>query len=920
MTVIRELGATLDERLVDEVAGALRAGELVVLPTETVYGLCARGDDPRAVERVRLAKGRDQRPFAYLAPDLASVEAAGALLPLPARRLARRYWPGPLTLVLDGKGGGPPVGWRVPGHAFVRLVLQRIGVPVVATSANRSGEPDAITCAEALAGVGEHVRLAVDGGRAALGAPSTVVRAAPGRPLEVLREGFLSGEEVERTALRRVVFVCTGNTCRSPMAMGLMRRALASRLGVADDELPAHGWVVESAGVAAPNGGPPALHAVEALRRRGIDITRHRTRAATPEALERATWIVALARGHKEALEDELPARERGKLLLLDPDGIPDPIGGPPDLYEATADVIAERVEALAERWLDEDQEPPPPHPAPGPSAPRDPVPTPTPTRGPDPVSRDIAGLFPPPDRIPPEHDLKHWEGGARWLVGGEVRTWSGPTFPVPSVYCEPEGDGRLSRRVIGHTAALDASAAREALDAAVRAWDFGHGAWPRTPLEERIARVRAWVEAVLPRREEVAKLLMWEVGKTWPDALKEFDRTIEGIDATVHALRALHQGAGALRVEGGVVAGVRRAPLGVALCMGPFNYPLNETLTTAIPALLMGNTVVIKLPKLGILCNLPLLEAFAEHFPPGVVNVVHGDGATLVGPMMQSGKVDVLAFIGSAHVAGIVEKQHPMPWRLTTILGLEAKNPALILEDADLERAVPELVAGALSYNGQRCTALKLIHVHRSRMDELLERLSAAIEALPAGMPWERRVKLTPLAELDKASWLAGLVEDAERNGARVVNPSGGASAGTFYFPSLVAPVPREAKLHQVEQFGPLVPVAPWDDLDQVLRELAESPFGQQVSVFGESPARLGPCVDALANLVCRINLNRQCQRGPDSLPFTGRKNSAEGVLSTTDALTAFSLPTVVASGDDPSGRALFSALEKSSTFLRRS
>ena len=912
MTVTRELRTVSEAALAEEVAEVLRAGGLVVLPTETVYGLCARGDDPAALERLREAKGRDQRPFAFLAPDLQAVQAAGAELPLPALRLARRYWPGPLTLVLDQQGGGTR-GWRVPGHGFVRAVLQRTGVPVVATSANRSGQPDAVTCAEALAAVGGATALAVDGGRSPLGAPSTVVRVGGGRPLEVLREGFLSGEEVERTALRRVVFVCTGNTCRSPMAMGLARRALARRLGVADADLPAHGWVVESAGVAAAPGAPAAVNAVAALARREIDISRHRSRPADPALLERASWIVALSPGHLGPLEDRLPPDQLDKLRLLDPDGVPDPIGGSASLYEETASHIERRLPALVEEWMAEDRAPAP---NPGPAAP---AASAVPARG-APASggrRDLAALFPLPEAIPPEHDLRHWEGGDQYLVAGQVRRWGGESYPVLAVHCDRGPDGGLVRREIGRSAALTGEVALEALEAATRAWDHGHGQWPRMAPAERIACVRAWCQAVAPRREEVARLLMWEIGKTWPDALKEFDRTIEGIDATIHAYQQELGGGGGLLVEGGVVAAVRRAPLGVVLCMGPFNYPVNETLATVIPALLAGNVVVIKLPKLGILCNLPLLEAFAAHFPPGVVNVLHGDGAALVTPLMHSGKIDVLAFIGSAKVAGIIEKQHPAPWRLATVLGLEAKNPALVLPDADLEQAVPQLVQGALSYNGQRCTAIKLIHVHRSRAEELIERLSAAIEALPCGMPWEKGVKLTPLPELDKARWLSELVQDAQVHGARVVNPSGGAHAGTFFFPALMWPVPAQARLHQVEQFGPLVPVAPYEQVEDVLREMAESPFGQQAALFGRDPAQLAPVVDAMANLVCRINLNRQCQRGPDSLPFTGRKSSAEGVLSTLDALRAFSVPNVVAAGDDAAGRDLFQAVRERSTFL---
>ena len=153
------------------------------------------------------------------------------------------------------------------------------------------------------------------------------------------------------------------------------------------------------------------------------------------------------------------------------------------------------------------------------------------------------------------------------------------------------------------------------------------------------------------------------------------------------------------LRVEvtQGVIGQIRRGPLGVVLCMGPFNYPLNETFTTLIPALIMGNAVIFKPPRLGVLLHHPLLEAFRDAFPTGVVNTVYGDGAKVIGPLMQSGKIDVLAFIGSSRVADLLRQQHPRPHRLRCVLGLEAKNAGLILPDADLDLTVKECLTGNL-------------------------------------------------------------------------------------------------------------------------------------------------------------------------------------------------------------------------------
>jgi glyceraldehyde-3-phosphate dehydrogenase (NADP+) len=276
------------------------------------------------------------------------------------------------------------------------------------------------------------------------------------------------------------------------------------------------------------------------------------------------------------------------------------------------------------------------------------------------------------------------------------------------------------------------------ALDAAVRAYDHGRGLWPTMPVAGRIGHMQEFAWAMKEQRDAVVKVLMWEIGKSLADSRKEFDRTLDYIGATIDALKELDRGSSRFVIEQGIIGQIRRAPLGVALSMGPYNYPLNETFTTLIPALIMGNTVVVKPPRHGVLLFHPLLQAFRDAFPPGVVNTLYGAGRTVTPPLMASGKVDTLAFIGTSHAADTLQKAHPRPHRLRVSLGLEAKNPAIILPDADLEQAVDECIAGSLSFNGQRCTALKIIFVHEIIAERFLKLFAAAIGRLKCGMPWE--------------------------------------------------------------------------------------------------------------------------------------------------------------------------------------
>ena len=513
-------------------------------------------------------------------------------------------------------------------------------------------------------------------------------------------------------------------------------------------------------------------------------------------------------------------------------------------------------------------------------------------------MSERVAGLFPARADVPASADFAPggtYAEGTAYLVNGEIRRWSGPSENMLSAVCIRE-DGRVAPRALGPAARLDKAAALDALASARSAWDQGRGAWPTMRVAGRAEALSQFAARMRAVREQTVRLLMWEIGKSRADSEKEFDRTVQYITDTVEALKETDRAGARFSTNSGVLAHIRRSPLGVVLCMGPFNYPLNETFTTLIPALAMGNTLVVKLPHYGALCQAPLLSCFAESFPPGVVNVINGRGSAVASPLMETGDLAALAFIGSSRVANGLRRLHPHPNRLRSILGLDAKNPGIVLADADLDLAVSECLTGALSFNGQRCTALKLLFVHRSIADRFVRALADAVDSLPFGMPWEAGVRLTPLPDLEKVKRMASLVEDAAGKGARVVNRHGGLSNGTFYFPSVVYPVSPAMELYHVEQFGPVIPVAVFDDPREVFDYVVSSNYGQQASLFGRDAALLGPFIDALANQVCRINLNAQCQRGPDVYPFTGRKDSAEATLSVSDALRCFSIRSMVA------------------------
>lgn len=516
-----------------------------------------------------------------------------------------------------------------------------------------------------------------------------------------------------------------------------------------------------------------------------------------------------------------------------------------------------------------------------------------------------LSSCFPALSEIPAEHRLAPVHQRT-YLVDGELKKWTGPVKIVVSPVCVNDGFGNLRAVDIGSYPYCSAEQSEQALSAAVAAYDRGRGAWPTMSVSERIGCVEKFMTQMIARRSDVVKLLMWEIGKSISDSGKEFDRTVDYIRATIVALKNIDNDNSRFVVADDTIGQIRRTPLGVVLSMGPYNYPLNETFATLIPALIMGNTILLKPPKYGVLLFEPLLEAFRSAFPRGVINTVYGDGADVIPFLLESGHVNVLTLIGSSKIADHLKKLHPKANRLRAILGLDAKNAAIVLPDADIKLAVRECLLGSLAFNGQRCTALKMIIVHRDVADRFLREFSEEVSKLKCGMPWVKDVQVTPLPEVNKTGMMNDLVQDAVSKGAQVVNQDGGASCETLFFPAVVYPVKEGMRLHREEQFGPIVPVMPFDDIEAALDYVVTSEYGQQVSIFSSDPAIIAKLVDPLVNQVCRVNINCQCQRGPDAFPFSGRKDSAEGTLSVVDALRSFSIRSMIATKNSKTSQSL--------------
>lgn len=373
ITEILTIGDGADrDVMTSRAAKVLEDGGLVAFPTETVYGLGARADLPESVARLRRAKDReDGKPFTLHVASVAdALQYTDDLSPL-ARRLMRKAWPGPLTLVVDVREPAstpalrelPPetvdalyldstIGLRCPHDDWATGLLGKVPGPVVAASANRAGTAPPRSGEEARKALeGVDVDLLVSGDSTRYAGASTIVRVR-GYELEFLRTGVLDQRIVEKLATLHLLFVCTGNTCRSPMAEGLAKHRLAQSVGCRVDQLPAHRILVHSAGTAGGFGGV-SEGSVKAMKKRGIDIAKHRSSQLTQEEINRADKIFVMTESHRQAVLSMAPDAEKRTSLILQDEDVPDPVGGPDQEYEQCA-IQIER--GLADRMKELEQ------------------------------------------------------------------------------------------------------------------------------------------------------------------------------------------------------------------------------------------------------------------------------------------------------------------------------------------------------------------------------------------------------------------------------------------------------------------------------------------------------------------------------------------------------------------------------------
>ncbi|CTJ34763.1 glyceraldehyde-3-phosphate dehydrogenase, NADP-dependent [Streptococcus pneumoniae] len=429
-----------------------------------------------------------------------------------------------------------------------------------------------------------------------------------------------------------------------------------------------------------------------------------------------------------------------------------------------------------------------------------------------------------------------------------------------------------INQEELGTVPAMTQTEADEAMQAARAALPT----WRALSAVERAAYLHK-TAAILERdKEEIGTILAKEVAKGIKAAIGEVVRTADLIRyAAEEGLRITGQameGGGFEAASKNKLAVVRREPVGIVLAIAPFNYPVNLSASKIAPALIAGNVVMFKPPTQGSISGLLLAKAFEEAgIPAGVFNTITGRGSEIGDYIIEHKEVNFINFTGSTPIG---ERIGRLAGMRPIMLELGGKDAALVLEDADLEHAAKQIVAGAFSYSGQRCTAIKRVIVLESVADKLATLLQEEVSKLTVGDPFDN-ADITPVIDNASADFIWGLIEDAQEKEAQALTPI--KREGNLLWPVLFDQVTKDMKVAWEEPFGPVLPIIRVASVEEAIAFANESEFGLQSSVFTNDFKKAFAIAEKLE--VGTVHINNKTQRGPDNFPFLGVKGSGAGV-----------------------------------------
>ncbi len=430
----------------------------------------------------------------------------------------------------------------------------------------------------------------------------------------------------------------------------------------------------------------------------------------------------------------------------------------------------------------------------------------------------------------------------------------------------------------------------KDEVDIVVRSSGNACEKWKTTTIEERAEILYRAANILLEQIDEISRLLVVEIAKDRKSARSEVERTADFIKFTADTAKNLSgesiPGDSFPGFKSNKVSIVKREPLGVVLAISPFNYPINLAASKIAPGLMAGNSIILKPATQGSLSGLTLARVFeAAGVPAGVLNTITGKGSE-IGDYITSHKgINFINFTGSTEVGKRISKITCM---VPLLMELGGKDAAIVLEDADLDLAANNIVAGGYSYSGQRCTAVKRILVVNTVADRLVEKIKTKISFLKVGNPLEEQVDIVPLINTKAADFVMELIEDAKEKGAVLL--AGGTREGNLIQPTLFDYVNTNMRLAWEEPFGPVLPIIRVKDKEEAIAIANQSEYGLQSAVFTENINDAFYVANKLD--VGTVQINNKTERGPDHFPFLGVKASGLGTQGIRYSLESMSRP----------------------------
>ena len=436
----------------------------------------------------------------------------------------------------------------------------------------------------------------------------------------------------------------------------------------------------------------------------------------------------------------------------------------------------------------------------------------------------------------------------------------------INGIFIEKESAENIISPETNKTVGVMPSLDKKDIDKAYNSANEALFSWENLNKNKRIEIMEKWAKLISSKKNDIANIMVLEIAKPLNSAISEITRTVEYIMETIEAYKRMNNIH--INVSDSKLADITKKPLGIILAISPFNYPLNLTVTKLCPALLTGNTVVMKSATNGTLSCYEIIKlAHEAGFPAGVLNFVTGKGSKIGDSLIHNKLINAIMFTGGTKTGLNIAKASTLKHLMFEMGG---KDPAIVCEDADLDLTSDQIISGAFSYSGQRCTAIKRVFVHSKVKEELKKLLTEKINKLTVGLAIDNS-KITALINKNASDHVQRLLDDAIKKGATSLNSQ--KRIDNLIWPMLLDNITMDMAIVHEEQFGPILPLIEFQETDDVIRMANDSTYGLQASIFTRDINNAKKM--ALKLNVGSVNINGASQRGPDFLPFVGVKGS---------------------------------------------